>query len=143
MFNSGLKRFLSLAAIAVVIAVVGTTAAYAREVPRLKTDDPAAIQKVRDQIANDSGYSVVFVGDSAVYSSASRMDKDTLASCFSDLASVSRPVNVYDLSLPGCSFVNSYEILKCILPAQPDMVVFDVNIGWFGTTKVEHPGIVK
>jgi hypothetical protein len=113
----------------------------AQTVTRLTTDDPAAIRLIRNNIAKDNSYRIVFIGDSLIYSSASPQDKDTLASYFSgfiDAAVPDRIIHVYDLSLPGGSFVSSYELIKYILSAHPNMVVFDVNVGWFGTAKPEH-----
>ncbi|MGE5418297.1 MAG: hypothetical protein ACM3UZ_16285 [Acidobacteriota bacterium] len=111
-------------------------------VPRLKSDDPKHIALIRQRIANDPGYTVVFIGDSLLYSSASKLDQDTIASrCYQSLVQMlpGKSIHVYDLSLPGCTMPNSYDIAQYIMPAKPDMVVFDVNVAWFGISKPEHP----
>lgn len=114
-----------------------------QEVTRLTTDEPRAIEKVRAQIGSDGATSIVFLGDSLLFSSASRDDYDTIASSFVRNLNRMLPhrnIRVYDLSLPGCSFINTLEILRYVLKAEPEMVIIDVNIGWFSSNKPpEHP----
>ena|GEM_PF-2621754 len=146
--TTGLARTLPAAA-AAAPRTAGTRAAAApraaaREaaVPRLKSDSLADILKVRNSIVRDKGFSVVFIGDSVLYSSTSKSDRDTIPSTFSRLIRKELPhrnINVYDLSLPGCALSESYEVLRYILDANPDMVIIDLNIGWFGSNKPGHP----
>lgn len=113
-------------------------------VPRLKTDNPAVISAVRKKLARDPGYTVLFVGDSLLYSSASRSDRDTIASSFARRLARQYPyldIHVYDLSLPGCSLSNSRDIMRYMLPARPALVIMDVNLVWLNDTQIRHPAL--
>ncbi|MGE5405720.1 MAG: hypothetical protein ACM3PP_12360 [Candidatus Saccharibacteria bacterium] len=144
--NSKSRLVISLV-IAVIITMSLTTIVPAQTVPlsivpRLRSDDPRQIALIRQKIAKDPGYTVVFIGDSLLYSSASKLDQDTIASrCYQSLTQMipNKNIHVYDLTLPGCTMANSYDIAKYIMPAKPDMIVFDVNVAWFSITKPEHP----
>lgn len=128
----------------VILILIFPSTGEAAVVNRLKSDDPEKIQTIKRQIMQDKGYSIVFVGDSLLYSSASRKDSETIPSNFQTFMQKALPgknVHVYDLSLPGCSFMTCNEIVKCIARAKPDMIVMDVNIGWFATVKLDHPAL--
>ncbi|MGE5381606.1 MAG: hypothetical protein ACM3NT_11140 [Methylocystaceae bacterium] len=113
-----------------------------REVPRLSSDDPQKIKEIVAAIKQDSAYSVVFIGDSAVYSSVSRQDQQTIASYYATALARRHPftnIAVYDLSLPGCSFPATYELSKYLLEnGKPELVIADINPGWLGSSKMEH-----
>lgn len=119
-------------------------ATAATVVPRLTTDDPVKIRAIKNQIMRDKGYTIVFIGDSLLYSSASPKDAETIPSQFLINLQKSVPnknIHVYDLSLPGASSVNCYQIVKCIAPAKPDLIIMDINLGWFGNNKNSHPAL--
>lgn len=119
-------------------------AAAVTVVPRLTTDDPVKIRAIKNQIMRDKGYTIVFIGDSLLYSSASQKDAETIPSQFLINLRKSVPnknIHIYDLSLPGASAVNCYQMVKCIAPAKPDLIIMDINLGWFGNNKNSHPAL--
>lgn len=139
-----------LAVVLVVALLVGTGAAPGRAaqeiavtVPRLTSDDPVLIARVRDHFAGGGGLKVLYAGDSLVYSSASRSDEGTLASRLT--ARLQRQwgvrVNGCDVSLPSCTCADAEPLIAFMLAAHPHLVVYDVNIGWLGSGGPQHPAL--
>lgn len=105
----------------------------AKTIARLKSVDLKEISRIKQAIGRDRDRTVLFVGDSVVYGSAARYDKDTIPSFFASLLEQKgyKHTHVYNLSLSGCSFTDTYEVLKFVMPSRPDYVIYDLNVAWF------------
>ncbi|MGE5545177.1 MAG: hypothetical protein ACM3UW_09425 [Bacillota bacterium] len=117
----------------------------AKTVARLHFVDLKEISRIKQVISRDRDRTVLFVGDSVVYSSAARFDKDTIPSFFANLLEQKgyKNTHVYDLSLSGCSFTDTYEILKFVMPSRPDYVICDLNVAWFDAKGRSYRTLLK
>lgn len=148
--NQNITRFylasIVLAMVFLLVLLIKPLLASEPIVSRLRSDDPREIEQVRKAIAADKGYSIVFLGDSAFFCSGTRDNRQTIPTWTANLfkSKLKRnDITVYNLSMPDCSMVNSLEILKYILAAKPDMVIFDLNIGWLGMYSKPHPALAN
>lgn len=98
-------------------------------------------------MAQDEGFKVVFVGDSVVHGGGVPTENQTIPAYFSQQLSLLMPgkeIKVYNFSLPGCTPEDTYNIVSFIADARPDLVVYDANIGWFGSSReMEHPRLAE
>jgi lysophospholipase L1-like esterase len=112
-------------------------------IPRLPADDFDTLSLWKNQMTRDDGFKVVFLGDSVVHGGGVPEEKETIPAYFSRQLSILLPdkqVKVYNFSLPGCTPADTYNILRFIADTRPDLVIYDDNIGWFGSSKImEHP----
>lgn len=99
-----------------------------------------------EQIARDSAFRVVLIGDSAAVG-PKLMDKDKTIACqLEDRLNrdiQGRPVHVWNMSLPGMRPVDQFCMLLKLLPAKPDLVILSANYTSLsmdvGETPIMHP----
>ncbi len=117
----------------------------AKTITRLHSVDLKEISRIKQVISRDQAQTVLFVGDSVVYSSAARYDQDTIPSYFAGILERKglKNTHVYDLSLSGCSFTDTYEILRFVMPSGPDYVIYDLNVAWFDAQKCSYATLSK
>lgn len=116
-------------------------------VRRLPADDEETLKLWKEQLKSGEGLKVVFLGDSVVYGGGVPQENETIPAYFCRALRLLIPdqrVEVYNFSLPGCTPQDTLNILKFILDSKPDLVIYDVNIGWFGSKKaMEHPNLAS
>jgi len=114
---------------------------------RLPADDADTLTLWKQQLAGDQSFSVVFLGDSIVHGGGVPGEDQTIPSYLAyHLNSLRRdePFQVYSFSLPGCTPTDTLKILRFIVDTRPDLVIYDVNVGWFGSPRVmEHPRLAQ
>ena len=114
---------------------------------RLPADDNDTLTLWKQELAGDDGFKVVFLGDSVVHGGGVPREDQTIPSYVAHyLQSLmpERDLAVHCFSLPGCTPADTFNILQFIVDTQPDLVIYDVNIGWFGSEKVmEHPRLAE
>lgn len=114
---------------------------------RLPADDHNTLALWKQELAGDNGFKVVFLGDSVVHGGGVPDEDQTIPSYTAHyLRSLmpERDLAVHCFSLPGCTPADTLNILMYIVDTRPDLVIYDVNIGWFGTKKVmEHPRLAE
>ncbi len=122
-------------------AIIGTDSMPA--IKRLPVEDNETLGLWKDHLAGYNGYKIVFLGDSIMYGSGVPDDTETIPSYFAyylQLLVPQKNAQVYSFSLQGCKPADTLHILNFIIDAQPDLVIYDVNIGWFGSkTEMDHP----
>lgn len=114
---------------------------------RLPADDINTLTLWKQELAGNDGFKVVFLGDSIIHGGGVPDEDQTIPSYFAHhLKSLipDQDINVYCFSLPGCTPTDTVNILQFMVEAEPDLVIYDVNIGWFGSGKVmEHPRLAE
>lgn len=109
---------------------------------RLPADDRETMALWKQTYRKDRGYKVVFLGDSVVFGGGVSAENQTIPAYFSRHISLLAPdkkIFVYNFSLPGCTPTDTYHILRNIRDLNPDLVIYDLNLGWFGSARVmEH-----
>lgn len=114
---------------------------------RLPADDNNTLTLWKQELAGDDGFKVIFLGDSVVHGGGVPREDQTIPSYVAHhLQSLmpERELTVHCFSLPGCTPADTLNILQFIVDTQPDLVIYDVNIGWFGSEKVmEHPRLAE
>lgn len=117
----------------------------AKTITRLHSVDLKEISRVRQVIGRDRAETLLFVGDSVVYSSSARHDQDTIPSYFASILEQKgyKNTHVYDLSLSGCSFTDTYEVLKFVMPSRPDYIICDLNVAWFDARGRSYRTLLK
>ncbi|NLV17484.1 MAG: hypothetical protein GXY50_09810 [Syntrophomonadaceae bacterium] len=117
--------------------------ATAPAIKRLPADDANTLSLWKAQLAEEQGFTVVFLGDSIDHGGGVAAEHNTLPAFFSQRLSLLYPekdIKVFNFSLPGCTPADTYNILSFIADIKPDLVIYDVNMGWFGTkNEMEHP----
>ena len=126
------------------IAVVSYKAPAIR---RLPADDPGTLALWKQQLAAARGYKIVFLGDSVVHGGGVPGEEQTIPAYLARELKILLPhrdIQVFNFSLPGCTPADTLNILQFIVDTKPDLVIYDVNIGWFGSEKVmEHPRLAE
>lgn len=114
---------------------------------RLPADDHNTLALWKQELAGADGFKVVFLGDSVVHGGGVPYEDQTIPSYVAHhLQSLmpERELSVHCFSLPGCTPADTLNILQYIVDTRPDLVIYDVNIGWFGSEKVmEHPRLAE
>lgn len=114
---------------------------------RLPADDFDTLTLWKEELAGDEGFKVVFLGDSVIHGGGVPREDQTIPSYLAHhLGSLlpGQDLAVHTFSLPGCTPADTLNILQFIVDTQPDLVIYDVNIGWFGSEKVmEHPRLAE
>lgn len=114
---------------------------------RLTTDDPELIKKWIEQINENNGFNIVFLGDSIVYGDGTRNENQTIPSLLRKklLEMEAGPaINVFNLTLPSAGPAEVYLITRELVKAKVDLVIYDINIGWLDREVVlEHPVLLK
>ena len=121
----------------------GTAQIAIPAIRRLPADETNTLALWKKQLADYQGYKVVFLGDSVVYGGGVPHEKNTIPSYLSRQLKLLLPAKefqVFNFSLPGCTPADTFHILNFIIDAKPDLIIYDGNIGWFGSSKeMEHP----
>ncbi|MGE5543553.1 MAG: D-alanyl-lipoteichoic acid biosynthesis protein DltD [Bacillota bacterium] len=114
---------------------------------RLPADDQDTLTLWKQELAADKGFKVVFLGDSVIHGGGVPREDQTIPSYVAhhlQLLMSDRDLAVYCFSLPGCTPADTLNILQFIIDTRPELVIYDVNIGWFGSEKVmEHPRLAQ
>ncbi len=114
---------------------------------RLPADDINTLTLWKKELAGGNGFKVVFLGDSVIHGGGVPSENQTIPSYFAHhlrLLTPGRDINVFCFSLPGCTLEDTLNILRFIGEEKPDLVIYDQNIGWFGSDKVmEHPRLAE
>lgn len=112
-------------------------------VRRLPADDPGTLALWKQQLVGARGYKIVFLGDSVVHGGGVPREEQTIPAYLARELKILLPhrdIQVFNFSLPGCTPADTYHIFNYIRDANPDLVIYDANIGWFGSAKImEHP----
>lgn len=114
---------------------------------RLPADDPNTLALWKQELARADGFTVVFLGDSIVHGGGVPDEDQTIPSYVAHHLQTllpERELTVHCFSLPGCTPADTLNILRYIIDIRPDLVIYDVNIGWFGSKTVEeHPRLAE
>jgi lysophospholipase L1-like esterase len=114
---------------------------------RLPADDLDTLALWKQELADDEGFKVVFLGDSIIHGGGVPGDDQTIPSYLAYHLGSLQPdqeLAVHTFSLPGCTPADTLNILQFIIDTRPDLVIYDVNVGWFGSDKVmEHPRLAE
>ncbi len=114
---------------------------------RLPADDIDTLTLWKEELAGDEGFKVVFLGDSVVHGGGVPDEDQTIPSYLAHHLGALKPdqnLAVHTFSLPGCTPADTLHILQFIIDTRPDLVIYDVNVGWFGSPKVmEHPRLAE
>jgi hypothetical protein len=115
---------------------------------RLPSDDLQTLCLWKEKISSAKGFSIVFLGDSFLFGGGVRDEDETipwyvahqLEAKFPD-----RQINVCNLSLAGCTPADALIILRYVMDAKPDLVIYDVNMRWFNSDqqKVAHTSLYR
>jgi hypothetical protein len=103
---------------------------------RLPLDDLQTMRLWKEKISSTKGVSVVFLGDSFLFGGGVRDENETIpwyAARQLEARFPGRQIEVCNLSLAGCTPADALMILRYIIDAKPDFVVYDVNIRWFNS----------
>ncbi|MGE5398122.1 MAG: hypothetical protein ACM3MK_11405 [Chitinophagales bacterium] len=118
-----------------------------QDVRRLPADNNNIIGLWKDELARCNDYKVVFIGDSVVFGGGVREESQTLPSYFSQYLKTNYPdknIKVFNFSQAGCTPADTYQILRYISDARPDLVIYDGNLGWFDKPRImEHPYLIQ
>ncbi len=116
-------------------------------VRRLPAEDPDSLNLWKEDLVEQDGRKVVFLGDSVVYGSGVPEEGQTIPSYFASYIQMLLPdedIKVYSFSLKGCTPVDATRILEYVVDARPDLVIYDINIGWFASqTETGHQQLTQ
>ncbi|MGE5418295.1 MAG: hypothetical protein ACM3UZ_16275 [Acidobacteriota bacterium] len=125
----------------------GTASMEVPAIKRLPADDLNTLTLWKNEMQSQSGFKVVFLGDSVVHGGGVADEKSTIPAYFARELKVLMPgkdIKVYNFSLPGCTPKDTYNIYRFVADAKPDLIIYDTNIGWFGSKNImEHPRLVE
>lgn len=114
---------------------------------RLPADDNDTLTLWKQELEGEEGFKVVFLGDSVIHGGGVPDEDQTIPSYTAHHLQSLIPdqnLTVHCFSLPGCTPADTLNILQFIVDTKPDLVIYDVNIGWFGSEKVmEHPRLAE
>lgn len=122
-------------------------AIMAPAVRRMPADDANTLSLWKNQMAKESGFKVVFLGDSVIHGGGVPSERETIPAYFARQMKIlmpAREIKVYAFSLPGCTPADTYNILNYISDSKPDLIIYDVNLAWFGSKNImEHPRLAE
>ncbi|MGE5405718.1 MAG: hypothetical protein ACM3PP_12350 [Candidatus Saccharibacteria bacterium] len=125
----------------------GTASMEVPAIKRLPADDLNTLTLWKNEMQSQSGFKVVFLGDSVVHGGGVPDEKSTIPAYFARELKVLLPgkdVKVYNFSLPGCTPNDTYNIYRFVADVKPDLIIYDTNIGWFGSKNImEHPRLAE
>lgn len=117
------------------------------DVQRLPADDPATMAKWKQQLIREAEFKVLFIGDSVVFGGGVKNAASSLPAGFARELKRAYPLKklkVVNCSLPGNTPADAWVISRYLADTDPDLVIYDANLGWFGNQRVlEHPGLTK
>ncbi len=103
---------------------------------RLPSDDLQTLRLWKEKISSARGVSVVFLGDSFLFGGGVRDENETIpwyAARQLEARFPGKQIDVCNLSLAGCTPADALMILRYVVDAKPDLVVYDVNVRWFNS----------
>lgn len=114
---------------------------------RLVNEELASLETMRSEFHAAKGCKILFLGDSAAYGSAVRDSAQTVPAYLEQELNRLWPgkdVKVFNFSFKGYGMSENYFILNSLADEHPDLVVYNVSVGWFSREKqFEHPNVLR
>lgn len=114
---------------------------------RLQVEEKHVLESYLERIRNDAGKKVLFLGDSAMFGSATAADNETIPAYVAEIAAQKWPgeqVHFYNIAMRGLGSADAYHLLQLLQdsPHVADLIVYNVNIGWLTDEKLVNRQLI-